>query len=133
VPHSIGDPDAPWPDLREAPTLHARSLPAYPQEATDDLVALAGVARGGAVLEAGPGTGQLNVPLLERGLRVTALEPGPRMAGLLNRRVAAHPPASVLVARFNTAVRGSRLDGEGRTGGAFTEDHITTLSVARRR
>lgn len=54
-----------------------RHRPTYP----DALVnrACEGIAPGAAVLEIGCGTGQLTRSLLARGLRVTAVEPGPRL------------------------------------------------------
>jgi SAM-dependent methyltransferase len=87
----------------EAPTLYARFRPAYPLTAVDDALSLAGVSAGDAVLEVGAGTGQLTIPLLDRGLRVTALEPGPRMARVLADKVAGRGDVTIIPARFEEA------------------------------
>jgi SAM-dependent methyltransferase len=55
--------------------LYARVRPGYPQAMFDELVALTGIPDGGHILEIGPGTGQATRPLLERGYRVTGVEP----------------------------------------------------------
>jgi SAM-dependent methyltransferase len=69
------------------PTSYDRYRPDYPPEAVDTLVGLSRVRPDGDVLEIGAGTGKLTVPLAERGFTITAVEPGPRMADLLARRV----------------------------------------------
>ncbi len=51
----------------------------YPDELIDWACEAAGVGPGASVLEIGCGTGQLTRSLLERGLRVTAVEPGERL------------------------------------------------------
>ncbi len=53
-----------------------RHRPAYPDALIDQACKLAGIGPGALVLEIGCGTGQLTRPLLARGLRVTAVEPG---------------------------------------------------------
>ena len=57
-----------------------RTRPVLPAEVFDDLMAIASLKPGDRVLEIGCGTGQATVPLARRGLTVTALEPGRRMA-----------------------------------------------------
>ncbi len=94
----------------EAPTLYARYRPAYPDAAVDALLELAGVPEGGAALEIGAGPGTLTLPLLDRGLRVTAIEPGPRMAAMLRAR---------LDGRANARVVESTFEDAGVEGGAF--------------
>src|SRR3954454_15708449 len=86
----------------EAPTLYDRFRPTYPAAAIDALLDVGRVPDGGDVLEVGAGTGQLTRPLVERGFRVTALEPGERLA----RRLARHlhdGTARLLVQRFEDA------------------------------
>jgi SAM-dependent methyltransferase len=58
---------------------------------------------GAAVLEIGAGTGKLTVPLAGRGFRMTAIEPGPRMADLLARRVARWPDVRIVHSTFEDA------------------------------
>jgi SAM-dependent methyltransferase len=53
-----------------------RHRPTYPDVLIDRACEAAGLAAGATVLEIGCGTGQLTRSLLERGLRVTAVEPG---------------------------------------------------------
>ncbi len=56
-----------------------RYRPTYPDELIDRACEAAGIGPGATVLEIGCGTGQLTRSLLERGLRVTAVEPGERL------------------------------------------------------
>ena len=56
-----------------------RHRPTYPDELIDRACEAAGIGPGATVLEIGCGTGQLTRSLLERGLRVTAVEPGERL------------------------------------------------------
>jgi ubiquinone/menaquinone biosynthesis C-methylase UbiE len=57
-----------------------RARPRYPERLVDDLVALANIGEGARVLEIGPGTGQLSMPLVERGALLAAVERGPNLA-----------------------------------------------------
>ena len=61
-----------------------RHRPTYPDALVDR--ACEGVAAGAAVLEIGCGTGQLTRSLLERGLRVTAVEPGRQLIARARER-----------------------------------------------
>jgi SAM-dependent methyltransferase len=92
----------------EAPTLYDRYRPTYPAAAVDDLLALAGARPGDEVLEIGAGTGQLTRALLDHGLRVTALEPGPRTARVLARRLQRWPGVEIIVARLEDAPLGGQ-------------------------
>ncbi len=93
------------PIFDEAPSLYDRYRPGYPDAAVEAMVELAEVPPAGRVLEVGAGTGQLTLPLVERGFNVTALEPGPRMAALLVRKLDPYPASRVVVARFEDAVQ----------------------------
>ncbi len=64
-----------------------RHRPSYPEQLIDLACEIAGLKRGDLVLEIGCGTGQLTRSLLVRGLRVTAIEPGARLAGLAQQRL----------------------------------------------
>jgi SAM-dependent methyltransferase len=56
-----------------------RHRPSYPDVLIDQACEVAGIGPGAQVLEIGCGTGQLTRLLLDRGLRVTAIEPGDRL------------------------------------------------------
>jgi SAM-dependent methyltransferase len=62
--------------------------PCYPQACFDDLIETAGLATGDEVVEVGAGTGIATVPLVEAGLRVTAIEPGADMAAIAKGKLA---------------------------------------------
>ncbi|WP_214406702.1 class I SAM-dependent methyltransferase [Pseudonocardia lacus] len=83
-----------------AATRYDAARPGYPRAIVDELVRLAGVGPDDHVLEIGCGTGQLTVPLAERGLRVTAVELGPELARVARRNLAAHPRVEVVVGAF---------------------------------
>jgi SAM-dependent methyltransferase len=57
-----------------------RARPTYPKRLFDDLVALTGVGSGARVLEVGCATGKATRALIVRGLQVTCIELGPRLA-----------------------------------------------------
>lgn len=65
--------------------------PGYAPGAIDEIVATARLARGAQVADVGAGTGNLTVPLLERGLRVTAIEPNDAMRTLGRERTRPWP------------------------------------------
>jgi SAM-dependent methyltransferase len=54
----------------------------YPDALIDESCAIAGLSAGDAVLEIGPGSGQLTASLVARGLVVTAIEPGANLLAL---------------------------------------------------
>src|SRR5207244_6782253 len=72
-----------------------RSRPVAPSYVFDDVVDLAGLQPGSAVVEVGPGTGQATRPLAERGLRVLALEIGPQLAARARENLAAFADVEV--------------------------------------
>ncbi|GAB2887861.1 class I SAM-dependent methyltransferase [Streptomyces deserti] len=86
--------------FNEVPELYDRARPRYPQAMVADLVRVAGLGPGSRVLEVGPGTGQLTVPLAESGCRVTAVELGPALAAVARRRVSRFPHVDVVVGDF---------------------------------
>ncbi|MFK4836442.1 class I SAM-dependent methyltransferase [Microbacterium sp. ZW T2_14] len=75
---------------------YAEARPPYPAELWQRLRTLGLLRPGSRALDLGAGTGQATGPLLGAGLHVTAIEPGPRLAGLLH---AAHPAADVRLCR----------------------------------
>ena len=76
--------------------------PGYPEWVFDLLADRCGLGPGVEVVEIGPGVGQATLPLVERGARVVAVEPGPALAERLDART---PDRSVrvVVSRFEDA------------------------------
>ena len=72
--------------VADAYDSHRRS---YPDELVDAACEAAGVGAGDRVLEVGCGTGQLTASLVRRGLRVVAVDPGPRMIERARMRMGA--------------------------------------------
>lgn len=85
----------------EVADLYAAARPAYPKALVDDLLALAALRSGCRGLEIGAGTGQLTVPLAERGVRLIAVERGRNLARLLERRLVQFAHVSAVVADFD--------------------------------
>jgi ubiquinone/menaquinone biosynthesis C-methylase UbiE len=81
-----------------------RERPTYPPELVDAACLTAGLDGGGDVLEVGCGTGQLTAALIERGLRVHAIEPGANMARLARRRVGESRALGFQISRFEDAL-----------------------------
>jgi len=81
--------------------LYDRARPPYPAALVDDLAALTGLGSGTRVLEIGPGTGHLSVPLAERGAALLGVELGARLAEIARRRLAPFPDAEIVVADFD--------------------------------
>ena len=64
-----------------AAELYQDARPDYPEVLFDRLLQLTEMRPGDRVLEVGAGPGKATLPLLRRGLRVTAIEPGAALAG----------------------------------------------------
>ena len=79
-----------------------RVRPGYPPALIDDLTRLAGIGQGSRVLEIGCGTGQVTVPLAQRGCAIVAVELGADMAAVARRNCAAFPAVRVVVSAFET-------------------------------
>jgi protein-L-isoaspartate O-methyltransferase len=82
-----------------AAELYQDARPDYPEVLFDRLLRLTEMRPGDRVLEVGAGPGKATLPLLRRGLRVTAIEPGAALAGRARANVAGHP-AQVVQVRF---------------------------------
>lgn len=65
--------------------------PDYADGAIDDIVSCPGIEPGAAVCDMGAGTGKLTLPLLERGMSVTAVEPNDAMRALGVTETGGHP------------------------------------------
>lgn len=70
-----------------AASSYHQARPEYPEELYEDLVREARLEPGDSLLEIGPGTGKATLPLARRGFRVTALEPGQRLAAEARRNL----------------------------------------------
>jgi SAM-dependent methyltransferase len=79
---------------------YARYRTGYPDEVVDDVVAAARLHSGSRVLEIGCGTGQLSVPLAQRGVELVAVELGPNLAAIARQALAEFPAARVEVSGF---------------------------------
>jgi len=80
--------------------LYDRVRPRYPRALVARLAERAGLGPGRRVLEVGPGTGQLTVPLAKLGCDITAVELGPALAAVARRNLRTHAHARVEVADF---------------------------------
>ncbi|MFC9913456.1 class I SAM-dependent methyltransferase [Streptomyces sp. NPDC059862] len=86
--------------FNEAAELYDRARPRYPGALVEDLARMTGLGPADRVLEVGPGTGQLTVPLATFGCRITAVELGPALAAVARRRLRGFPLVDVEVAEF---------------------------------
>lgn len=92
----------------EVAEIYDRARPGYPSELFDDLFSLVGLETGAEVLEIGPGTGQASVELARRGVRLTAIELGPRLAAVARRNMRPFPGCQVFTGSFEeTKIEGS--------------------------
>ncbi|HKQ78199.1 MAG TPA: class I SAM-dependent methyltransferase [Blastocatellia bacterium] len=85
----------------EVAELYDKARPGYPPRLVDDILELSGLDKGCRVLEIGPGSGQLTIPLAERGLSLVAVELGANLAGVARRKLARFQEAEVVVADFD--------------------------------
>lgn len=81
-------------------TSYDRNRPGYPAALIDHAVEQAGLKPGDEVLEIGCGTGQLTRDLLNRGLRVTAVEPGDQLVQLAAENLQGAGPVAFVNARL---------------------------------
>jgi SAM-dependent methyltransferase len=94
------------PGTTEAPGFDAIAAryhalrPGYPDALVDEVLAFAGCAAAGRLLEIGCGTGQATRSFAGRGHAILCLEPGPRLARTAARALAGFPAVSVRCTRF---------------------------------
>jgi len=88
-----------------------RSRPVAPSYVFDELLELAALHRGSAIVEVGPGTGQATRPLAERGLRILALEVGPHLAARARQNLAPFPDVEVVTTSYEAWDPGSARFG----------------------
>ncbi len=94
--------------FEEVPELYDRARVPYPAALFDDLIGLADVSCGDRVLEIGCGNGRATLPLAARGLELTCVELGARLAALARRKLTAYPSVEIV----NTAFETWEPDGE---------------------
>jgi SAM-dependent methyltransferase len=82
---------------------YERHRPGYPDALIDHACEVAGLAPAAPVLEVGCGTGQLTRSLLERDLRVTAVEPGQQLLTRARDQLAGAGQVAFLNARLEEA------------------------------
>jgi SAM-dependent methyltransferase len=92
----------------EVADLYDRRRPSYPAALVGDLIELAGVRPGQAVLEVGAGTGKATVMFAARGLPVVAVEPDPAMAAVAQRNCAPYPDVEIELGDFEEWVPSGR-------------------------
>jgi protein-L-isoaspartate O-methyltransferase len=86
----------------EAAELYDRARPAYPTALIQDLARLSGVGPSSRVLEIGPGTGQLTVPLAGLGCEIVAVELGPSLAAVARRNLARFPRVTIITSSIES-------------------------------
>jgi SAM-dependent methyltransferase len=74
--------------------------PGYPADLYERLIAFARLTPASNVLEVGAGTGKATVPLAQRDVRITVLEPGPGLARLARTNLAEFANVSVQTTTF---------------------------------
>lgn len=79
--------------------LYQDARPDYPERLVDRLIEVTGLNPGDRVLEVGAGPGTATLPLARRGLRITALEPGPALAARARANLTGYP-VEVVERRF---------------------------------
>jgi SAM-dependent methyltransferase len=84
----------------EVAELYARARASYPPEVVDDVLELGGLRRGSRIVEIGCGTGQATADLARRGLEITCVELGARLAEVARRELASFPSVRVVTADF---------------------------------
>jgi SAM-dependent methyltransferase len=76
--------------------------PGYPEQLLADLVRNCGLRPDTEVLEIGPGTGQLTIPLAELGCRLLAVELSDELANIARDRLAHRANVNIVVADFDS-------------------------------
>lgn len=83
-----------------AADTYQQARPDYPDELWALVETLTGVIPGASVLEVGCATGKATLPLARAGYRVTALEPGPRLATAARQNLAEFGAVQVIETTF---------------------------------
>lgn len=89
--------------------LYQDTRPTYPEFIFDCFEQASGLTSGARILEIGAGTGIATRPLLQRGYRITAIEPGQSLADVL-QSTSANPNLTVTVTRFEDFAASEKFD-----------------------
>ena len=83
----------------EVAYLYDEARPAYPSQMIEAVDTVLKETQG-RILEIGCGTGQATLPFARQGYRITALEPGPNLAALAAKNLAAFPQVDIKITTF---------------------------------
>jgi SAM-dependent methyltransferase len=84
----------------EVPELYQAARPGYPEELFETIVSGGRLEAKAPLLEIGCGPGTATASFARRGFRIVALEPGPALARIAGRNLAAFPEVQILNQRF---------------------------------
>ncbi|MEV5506069.1 class I SAM-dependent methyltransferase [Streptomyces orinoci] len=91
----------------EVAEQYESARPGYPEQLVDDVLEFAGP-QGRDALEVGAGTGKATLAFAARGVRLTCVEPDPRMAAVLERKTAGLGGVTVVAGEFESWPRPAR-------------------------
>ncbi len=95
----VNDDKLKW-TFDEVPDLYEKARPLYPQDLFTELVKQTGIIRDSNIVEIGPGTGQATRSLAKTGAHITAIELGPRLAGVARNELADYKNVAVITGAF---------------------------------
>ena len=84
---------------RAAATYH-QVRPDYPEDLLAAVIGATGLRRGARLLEIGCATGKATIPLVEKGFRITCVEPGPALAAQARHNLAKFPNIEIMEGFF---------------------------------
>jgi len=84
----------------QAAAAYDVARPGYPPELVDKLIELTHLPANARILEVGCGTGQITVPLAERGYEIVAVELGKNLARIAGENLAAYPLVRIICTPF---------------------------------
>ena len=84
----------------EVAELYDEVRPGYPPGIINAVLEFASLSEGGRILEIGPGTGQLTLPLAKRGYELLGLELGSKLTEVARRNLAGFPNTTVVTTSF---------------------------------
>lgn len=87
--------------FNEISEAYHTARPSYPKQLVEDLIKETGLSSNSNVLEIGIGTGKLTESLVKRGLNITGIELGERMASTAEKNLSAYEGVEIVVGNFN--------------------------------